>query len=42
MTLAFSLDWTIEIRARRATVFGFFTDAARWARWWGSGSTIVP
>lgn len=42
MTLAFSVDRTIEIHARRATVFRFFTDAARWARWWGPGSTIDP
>src|SRR5882672_10308119 len=40
--LAFSLDRTIEIRARRATVFRFFTDPVRWARWWGEGSTIDP
>src|SRR5215831_7061845 len=40
MTLAFSLNRTIEIRARRATVFAFFTDSARWARWWGAGSSI--
>lgn len=40
MTLDFSLDRTIEIRARRATVFRFFTDPERWARWWGTGSTI--
>jgi uncharacterized protein YndB with AHSA1/START domain len=38
--MTFSLDRTIEIRARRATVFRFFTDSARWARWWGEGSTI--
>lgn len=42
MTLAFSLDRTIEIRARRSTVFRFFTDSARWARWWGAGSAIDP
>ncbi len=42
MTLAFSLNRTIEIGARRATVFAFFTDSARWARWWGQGSTIDP
>jgi uncharacterized protein YndB with AHSA1/START domain len=42
MTLAFSLDRTIDIRARRATVFRFFTDSARWARWWGEGSSIEP
>jgi uncharacterized protein YndB with AHSA1/START domain len=42
MTLAFSVDRTVEIRARCATVFRFFTDPARWARWWGEGSTIDP
>ncbi|MGE5181233.1 MAG: SRPBCC domain-containing protein [Acidobacteriota bacterium] len=42
MPLAFSLDRTIEIGARRATVFAYFTDSARWARWWGAGSTIDP
>jgi uncharacterized protein YndB with AHSA1/START domain len=42
MTLAFSLDRAIVIHARRATVFRFFTDSARWARWWGDGSTIEP
>lgn len=42
MTLAFSLDSTIVIHARRATVFRFFTDSAKWARWWGSGSSIDP
>jgi uncharacterized protein YndB with AHSA1/START domain len=42
MTFAFSVDRTIEIRASRATVFRFFTDPARWARWWGEGSTIEP
>ena len=36
------LDRTIEIRAARATVFRFFTESARWARWWGAGSTIEP
>src|SRR5580765_4173378 len=42
LVMTFSLDRTIEIRARRATVFRFFTDAVRWARWWGEGSTIDP
>lgn len=42
MTLAFSLDRTVDIHARRATVFRFFTDPVRWARWWGEGSTIDP
>ena len=40
--IEFFRDRTIEIRARPATVFRFFTDSARWARWWGSGSTIEP
>lgn len=38
--LPFRLDRTIVIGARRETVFGFFTDDARWAKWWGAGSTI--
>jgi len=42
MTLSFSLDRTIDIRARRTTVFRFFTDPVRFARWWGEGSTIDP
>ena len=42
MTLAFSVDRTIDIRASCSTVFLFFTDPARWARWWGEGSTIDP
>jgi uncharacterized protein YndB with AHSA1/START domain len=40
--LAFSLDRTIVIAARRPTVFRFFTDSARFARWWGDGSSIDP
>jgi uncharacterized protein YndB with AHSA1/START domain len=36
------LDRTLTIRAPRATVFSFFTDSARWAAWWGAGSTIDP
>lgn len=42
MTFAFAVERTIEIRARPSTVFRFFTDPARWARWWGEGSTIEP
>ncbi len=42
MTLAFSLNRTIEIHARRAAVFRFFTDSARFAKWWGDGSTLDP
>lgn len=34
------LDRSVEIRASRETVFRYFTDSARWATWWGSGSTI--
>jgi uncharacterized protein YndB with AHSA1/START domain len=36
------LDRTITIGARRETVFSFFTEDARWASWWGAGSTIEP
>jgi uncharacterized protein YndB with AHSA1/START domain len=36
------LDRTLLIQARPATVFRFFTDPARWASWWGEGSTIDP
>lgn len=38
--LPFRLDRTLLIRARRETVFSFFTDPIRWASWWGQGSTI--
>ena len=41
-TLPFSLERTIVIRARRETVFTFFTDSARFAQWWGHGSQIEP
>jgi uncharacterized protein YndB with AHSA1/START domain len=34
------LDRTVTIQASRETIFGFFTDDARWASWWGAGSTI--
>ena len=34
------LDRTIDIHARPETVFRFLTDPARWASWWGAGSTI--
>jgi len=40
--LPFTLDRTVTIEARRETVFGFFTDDTRWAKWWGTGSTIDP
>ena len=41
-TLAHTLDRVVEIKARPDTVFRFFTDAERWASWWGEGSTIEP
>jgi uncharacterized protein YndB with AHSA1/START domain len=34
------LERTVVIRAARDTVFKYFTDSARWATWWGTGSTI--
>ena len=40
--LNFQLDRTVVIHARPETVFRFFTDSARWAKWWGAGSTIEP
>jgi uncharacterized protein YndB with AHSA1/START domain len=36
------LDRTVVIQATPETVFRFFTDSARWAKWWGAGSTIDP
>jgi uncharacterized protein YndB with AHSA1/START domain len=40
MPLPHRLDRTVTIQATRETVFRFFTDDARWAAWWGAGSTI--
>lgn len=40
--LPHTLDRSILINAPRATVFSFLTDSARWAKWWGAGSTIDP
>jgi len=40
--LTHMLDRTVLIRADRELVFRFFTDTARWASWWGAGSTIEP
>ena len=40
MNLPYSLDRTVTIHAQPSTVFSFFTDSARWASWWGAGSTI--
>lgn len=39
-TLSHLLNRSLVIRAPRATVFAYFTDSARWAAWWGTGSTI--
>jgi uncharacterized protein YndB with AHSA1/START domain len=41
-TLPHSLDRTVVIRASPETVFRFFTDSERWAKWWGAGSSIDP
>jgi len=38
--LTHKLDRSVVIRASPGTVFRFFTDSARWAKWWGAGSTI--
>lgn len=38
--LTHRLDRIVVIEAPRDVVFRFFTDAARWAQWWGAGSTI--
>ena len=38
--LEFSVEREVVIRAPRAVVFRFFTDPARFASWWGAGSTI--
>ena len=35
-----TLDRKIKIGARRETVFRYFTDSARFAKWWGAGSQI--
>ncbi len=40
--LPHSLERSVLVRARRATVFRFFTDSSYFARWWGAGSTIDP
>jgi uncharacterized protein YndB with AHSA1/START domain len=42
MSMPYTLNRTIVIHATPETVFRFFTDSARWAKWWGAGSTIDP
>jgi uncharacterized protein YndB with AHSA1/START domain len=37
-----TLDRRITICARRETVFAYFTDSNRFAKWWGEGSHIEP
>jgi hypothetical protein len=37
-----TLDRRITICARRETVFAYFTDSERFAKWWGEGSHIDP
>lgn len=41
-SLPHHLERTVVIQATPETVFRFFTDSARWATWWGPGSTIEP
>jgi uncharacterized protein YndB with AHSA1/START domain len=38
--LPHQLDRTVVIKAKPETVFRFLTESARWASWWGTGSTI--
>jgi uncharacterized protein YndB with AHSA1/START domain len=38
--LTHRLDRNVAIQAAPETVFRFFTDSERWARWWGAGSSI--
>ena len=40
--LSHALTRSVQINARVETVFRFFTDNARFAAWWGAGSTIEP
>src|SRR5437667_258262 len=40
MELPHNLTRSVFIEASRDTVFRYFTDSGRWAKWWGSGSTI--
>jgi uncharacterized protein YndB with AHSA1/START domain len=42
MDLTHRLDRTVTIQAAPETVFRFFQESPRWARWWGAGSTIDP
>lgn len=39
-SLSHRLERSVVIQAAPETVFLFFTDSARWANWWGAGSSI--
>ena len=39
-SLPFQLERTVVIHATPDTVYRFFTDSDRFAKWWGAGSTI--
>ena len=41
-SLPHTLERTVIIHATPDTVFRFFTDSTRFAKWWGAGSTIDP
>jgi uncharacterized protein YndB with AHSA1/START domain len=38
--MPYTVDRTVVIAATPEIVFQFFTDSARWASWWGAGSTV--
>jgi uncharacterized protein YndB with AHSA1/START domain len=40
MTMPYQMERVIHIEAPIETVFRYFTDSARWAAWWGAGSSI--
>src|SRR5581483_8295523 len=42
LPLPHALDRSVLVFATRETVFRFFSDPARWAAWWGAGSSIDP
>jgi uncharacterized protein YndB with AHSA1/START domain len=40
MQLPHQMERSVVIQAAPEIVFRFFSDSARWAKWWGAGSTI--
>lgn len=40
VTYPYRVERSVIIKAEPAVVFEFFTDSAKWASWWGAGSTI--